>query len=322
MKVIRVGGLFSGVGAHVSACDRFESDSLHFRHVFQGDIDKRAINAFNLMHGETVNLGDVKEIHDLSGDLAVDWLFWTPCCQDISPANPSAQGNARGSGTRSSLAFEVPRILENTPAQDRPEYLIMEEVPTMIRKYKANFDEILERLSALGYAHTYGTMSAVDCGVAQTRRRAYCISRLNARPPEMPKPIPLDKCLADYLESEPDPKYYLSPERVKGLILSNKGEREAGRGFECVPTDGSSLAHTLTCKCGGRAKTENFIMTDKDSIEAWLDSGNKCIVNHCVQVGTLSVKGFDCIKRVYSTEGCCPTIPTGAGGGAYAKNID
>ena len=126
-------------------------------------------------------------------------------------------------------------------------------------KFKANFDALLDELSALGYQHTWGIINATDCGVAQSRRRVFVISKLGEPAPQLPAPIPLTKCLRDYLEPEPvAPEYYLSEDRLKGLVWSNEKEREAGRGFRFEPTTGGGSAHTVTSRAGGR-KTDNII---------------------------------------------------------------
>lgn len=238
---IRVGGFFSGIGAHHSAIDRIHRDrtDIDFEVVFQCEFNPRTSMAYDLMHGPTRNLGDITQVHDIGGDLAVDILYWTPPCQDISLAGQGA-GNDPGSGTRSALAFEVPRILEATPERERPRYLVFEEVPMMISsKYIGNFKSLLKMLSALGYQHQYGIMNAADYGVAQSRKRCFMISKLGSPAPPLPKPVPLKKCLRDYLEPEPVADcYYLSEERLKGLVYSNEKEVLAGNNFRFCPTDG------------------------------------------------------------------------------------
>lgn len=262
MKTIRIGGFFSGIGAHHSAVNRIAASrpDLSFKVVFQCEIDEKTATAYDLMHGETLNLQDVTQVNDIGGNLAVDILFWTPPCQDISLANNNRQGNKAGSGTRSSLAFEVPRILANTPEEERPRYLVFEEVPMMISKdYIKNFKEIIRVLSTLGYTSNYGIMNACDYGVAQNRKRCFMVSKLNGPAPKLPKPIPLDKCLKDYLEPEPvDKSYYLSSERVQGMIWQSERERERDNGFSFQPSDGETIAKTITTRAGGR-KTDNFL---------------------------------------------------------------
>lgn len=185
-------------------------------------------------------------------------------CQDISNAGRLA-GNAKNSGTRSSLAFEVPRIIRDTPDEDKPRYLVMEEVPMMVsKKFKANFDELMDELTAIGYQHTWKVLNACDYGVAQNRKRLFVISKLNGKPPEMPKPIPLTKCMRDYLEPEPvDERYYLSQDRLKGLIWSSERERDKGRGFCWNPQHGERKASSILCHEGSR-KTSNYVITEGD----------------------------------------------------------
>ena len=273
---LRVGGFFSGIGAHHSAIDRIAASrpDIQFEVVFQCEFDPKTALAYDVMHGTTRNLGDVTTVRDIGGDLAVDILYWTPPCQDISLAGRGA-GNARGSGTRSALAFEVPRILSATPERERPRYLVFEEVPMMISaKYMASFKEILDELTVLGYQHQYGIMNAADHGVAQSRRRCFMISKLGGPAPKLPAPIPLTKCLRDYLEPEPvADHYYLSEERLKGLVWSNEKEEAKGRNFRFAPLEREREAHTILSKAGSR-KTDNYLRcrrwrgTDRERMRA------------------------------------------------------
>lgn len=259
MKV-RVGGFFSGIGAHHSACDRVKDHfpGLEFEVVFQCDFDAKTAMAYDVLHGPTKNLKDVTIVDSIGGDLRVDILFHTPPCQDLSLAGKGAF--AGKNGTRSSLMYEVPRILGNTEERERPRYLVMEEVPMLVSKKNIEyFQLLLDELSALGYRHTYGVMNAADYGVAQSRKRLFVISKLGGDPPALPKPIPLTKCLRDYLEPEPVAEsYYLSEERLKGLIWSNEKEEAKGYNYRFEPTDGGGTAVTLTSRNGSR-KTDNYL---------------------------------------------------------------
>lgn len=114
--MIRIGGFFSGIGSHISACERLR-DRADFEYVFQCELDERTAQANNVLHGEIPNLGDITQVHDIGGPLAVDILYWTPPCQDISIIGQKA-GNDKGSGTRSSLIYEVPRILAATAERE------------------------------------------------------------------------------------------------------------------------------------------------------------------------------------------------------------
>lgn len=290
--MMRIGGFFSGIGAHHSAADRLGID---YTMIFQCEFDLPTANAYDTLHGETRNLGDITRVHDIGGENQVDVLFWTPPCQDISNAGRLA-GNAKDSGTRSSLAFEVPRILRNTGERERPKYLVMEEVPMMVsKKFKANFDELMDELTAIGYQHTWKVLNACDYGVAQNRKRLFVISKLNGKPPEMPKPIPLTKCMRDYLEPEPvDERYYLSQDRLKGLIWSNAKEKEAERGFRFEPTDGNVIAHTISTRGGPQ-------------------DGQLHLVEY---YGRLN-RGYECRGRIVRPDSCSATITA-----HVMKNVD
>lgn len=254
---LRVGGFFSGIGAHHSAMERL---GVPYTMVFQCEIDARTAEAADDMHGPVRNLGDITQVQNLEGENRVDLLVWTPPCQDISNAGRMA-GNAKGSGTRSALAYEVPRILRNTRERERPKYLVMEEVKMMVsRKFLSNFTDLLGELTALGYHHNWAVLKATDYGVAQARERVFVISKLNGPAPSIPRPVPLEKCLRDYLEPEPvDPSYYLSEDRLKGLIWSNEKEAASGNNYRFAPTDGGGEAHTITSRAGQR-KTDNFVI--------------------------------------------------------------
>ena len=98
---IRVGGFFSGIGSHISACERLK-DRAEFEYVFQCEWDLKTAEANDDLHGPIPNLGDITKVHDIGGDFQVDILYWTPPCQDISNAGKMA-GNVKGSGTDSYL---------------------------------------------------------------------------------------------------------------------------------------------------------------------------------------------------------------------------
>lgn len=238
--MIRVGGFFSGIGAHHSALERIKESRPGFEYemVFQCEFDPITAKAYDVIHGRTLNLGDITAVDNIGGSLAVDILFWTPPCQDISIAG-RLQGNDEGSGTRSALAFEVPRILANTPERERPKYLVFEEVATMLSdRFMQNFKALVRKLQALGYRSKYGIMNAADYGVAQYRKRCFMISKYHGTPPDLPTPVPLNKKLSDYLDEEVDNSYYLSDKRIQGLIWSTEKEKAKGNNFGFSLNDG------------------------------------------------------------------------------------
>lgn len=75
------------------------------------------------------------------------WAGGFPC-QDIS-----VSGRQRGlAGKRSSLFFEIIRLLKGTPAEDRPEWLVLENVKNLLSVNRGwDFATVLHSLAEIGY---------------------------------------------------------------------------------------------------------------------------------------------------------------------------
>lgn len=145
-------------------------------------------------------------------------------CQDLSLAG-KGKGMKEGSGTRSSLLFEVERILSE--CEYKPQVLIMENVPQVHGTNNITFfKNFILRLEKLGYESYWNDMSATDYAIPQTRNRTFMVSILNGKNGEkynytFPKKIPLKLRLKDLLESNVDEKYYLSEKMINGMLKTN-----------------------------------------------------------------------------------------------------
>lgn len=102
------------------------------------------------------------------------WCFGAPC-QDFSIA-----GNRAGlDGDRSSLVREVFRIIEEFKEEDRPEWLIYENVKGMLSSNNGwDFACILVEMESLGYDIEFQLFNSKDFGVPQNRERVYTIGHL------------------------------------------------------------------------------------------------------------------------------------------------
>ena len=258
---------FSGVGSQRMALERLAAKhpELKFEYLYQMDIDKYTVKSYNEIHGETPNLGDITKLDTLPD---CDIFTWSFPCQDLSNAGLK-RGMERESGTRSALCWEVIRLLTNS---HRPEWLLMENVPAILFKTnKPEFDKLCKALEDLGYTNKYQVLNAVDFDIAQNRKRCFMISHLNGDVPEFPEKRDLTHRLKDYLEDEVDQKYYLSEERLKGLIISNERERKKGRGFNFEPFKmDRELSHTVTTR-EGCVKIANYILEREREYNIWLD---------------------------------------------------
>lgn len=138
-------------------------------------------------------------------------------CQDLSVAGKMA-GMDKGAGTRSGMLWEVERLLDEIT--ELPQILLMENVPQVMQKKNMhNFLAWQQFLESKGYRNYAQLLNAKDYGVAQNRQRAFMVSILGDYDYEFPKPIPLTKVMADYLEQEVPENYYVNSEKAEQLIV-------------------------------------------------------------------------------------------------------
>jgi len=103
---------------------------------------------------------------------------------------------------------------------------------------------------------------------------------------EFPTQTPLKIRLKDVLEKEVDEKYYLKDYQIENIRKSK--------------------FHQNNRRIQEKEWCDTLCARD------WKDP-------KCVQVGTLDIKGHDCIKRVYSEEGLSPTLTDMQGGNRQPK---
>lgn len=201
--MLKVFEAFAGYGSQSLA---LKYENIPHEVVGISEIDKWAIKAYNALHDNVRNYGDIAKInpHDLPD---FDLFTYSFPCQDISIAGYQKGINKN---TRSGLLYECEKIIE----VKQPKYLLLENVKNLVgKKFKPQFDEWLKYLESLGYTNYWKVLSATDYGVAQSRKRVFCISILNdTQGFTFPEPFPLEKTLKDYLENESETtqKYYLN----------------------------------------------------------------------------------------------------------------
>lgn len=158
MRILRVVELFSGVGAQRSALDRA---GIPYESVAVCEIDRHAYDAYVRMHGPTPNLGDITKVEHLP---ACDLLFYTFPCTALSQAG-RREGMQEGSGTASSLLWEVRRLLLDMQARgELPSDLVMENVRQVLSpQNRAEFMRWLDFLASLGYRSEHRVIGAQVC---------------------------------------------------------------------------------------------------------------------------------------------------------------
>lgn len=294
--------LFSGIGGYAEALRRNNVE-----HELMGisEINKYAIEAYKMLHGDVMNLGDITTVDKLP---KVDLLCYSAPCTDISLAG-SMKGMDRNSNTASSLLWEVERLLiTSKESEELPKYLLMENVSMLVsKKFIHSFNEWLVFLESLGYKNYWQQLNAKDYGIPQTRNRVFLVSILNPSFEfEFPKAFPLEKNLIDYLEPVVDEKYFISEAFL--LYCTDPTDRNGfirGNRFKPHDTTKSRYAFTITTRKGS-TPTDNYVIVPEATLKGYKEAylGDGIYINRphqkrgCVQKGKIQT-----IKRTVSDLG-------------------
>lgn len=192
---MRLVELFSGIGAQTKALK-----NLGIQHeTIACEIDPRIHALYESMHGPTKNLGDITKLNSLP---ECDLLTYSFPCQDISVLG-NMKGFKKNSGTRSSLLWEVERLLLSM--NKLPKRLVLENVKSLVSpKNIANFKLWLEFLDKLGYRNFWKVLNADNYGLPQKRERVFLVSLIDEEFEF--KPSNKKSKLVDFMSSESDVK--------------------------------------------------------------------------------------------------------------------
>lgn len=239
-KPIRLIELFAGIGSQAKALKNLH---IPFEGHFVCDFDKYAVKSYNAVHGTNYEPCDITTI--TAADLnIVDTTTYTYLltysfpCQDLSVAGKGA-GMTKDSGTRSSLLWEVKRLLAE--CLELPQLLLMENVPQVHgTKHIDAFNEWIEFLNSLGYSSYWQDLNAKNFGMPQNRNRCIMISILGDYTFTFPQDIPLNLHFSDMLEENVDEKFYLSQDYIEYAKKLTAESEENGNGFKFKPFERES----------------------------------------------------------------------------------
>jgi DNA (cytosine-5)-methyltransferase 1 len=212
-SVVRVGTLFSGIGAIEHALDR-----LNVKHeiVFAGDIDKfcKASYFANYKIKENHWHDDVTQFNAKKYKYAIDLLVGGSPCQAFSMVGKRlGLDDARGT-----LFYEFARVIDEC----KPKVFIYENVKGLLSHDGGRTWEVIRNiLSDLGYRLNFSLMNSKDYGIPQHRERIFVVGFRNKKIEfNFPQKIKLENTMQDFLEDYTDSKYYLGEKGIKFVTSS------------------------------------------------------------------------------------------------------
>lgn len=275
-----------------------------------------------------------------------DGLKWTcqDCGHEYDPAAYSVEeryvcpicGSEHVKSTRSGLLYEVERLLVTAKQNGNlPKYLLMENVDALVsKKYIDSFNDWLARLENLGYHSYYQVINAKNAGVPQNRKRIFVFSILKEIDTgKFTFPVTFDNGirLKDVLENTVEERYYLSDEKVAsflGNLIKTEDEdtvsiKQATKNgyIKCDLPGVADLSYPESTTRRGRVQENGTVSPTLTAAQTGICKLEK--TNEVLQIGNIAEgkSGWDNPQtgRIYSAEGCSPTLNTCNGGGHEPK---
>lgn len=212
-RTIRIGTLFSGIGAIEHAFQRLK---LKTQIVFAGDIDTKCKQSYfaNYDISENQWFDDIREFDAIPYKDKVDFIIGGAPCQAFSMV-----GRRLGfEDARGTLFYEFARVIKET----QPKIFLFENVKGLINHDKGRTWKIIHSIfKELNYDIHFRVLNSKDYGIPQHRERVYCLGFKNPTKFAFPTPIPLQYQMYDFLEDYIDTKYFLKEKGVK-FVTSHK----------------------------------------------------------------------------------------------------
>ena len=252
---MRIGTLFSGIGAPEQGAKRVYGDALEM--VFACEWDKFARQSFEANY-DIAPEHFHKDVNDLDGTEyqgKVDVLVGGSPCQAFSIA-----GLRNGTDDeRGQLIYQYIRIVDEVKAPT----IVYENVKGMLSIGGGRtIKEFVQALRDIGYYCHYEVVNTKNHGVPQNRERIFLVGFLNHDHYHRFKfadKQPLAKRLKDVLEDDVDEKWYLSEKLIKYFSETHKERFGSTFGGRFQPKDKEGIANCLR-KSGDTCPTDTYII--------------------------------------------------------------
>jgi len=208
-KKLKLFDAFTGYGG---ASWGLRKAGIPFEIIGYSEIDKFAIQLYELNHKDVKNYGDITKINP---NELPDFDFFTggfPCQTFSSIGKGQGELDARGT-----LFYDIIRICE----VKKPTFILLENVKGLTtNSHRPTFEKILSELKRIGYNVQWKILNSKDYGIPQNRERVWIFATTKELPLGWhfePKKEPLKKFFKDFTEKDVDKKYYLNQAQTKRL---------------------------------------------------------------------------------------------------------
>ena len=211
---IRIGTLFSGIGAVEHALERL---NLNTKIVFAGDIDPHVKKSYFANHKITESNwhNDVQEFDATPYHKKVDLVVGGSPCQSFSLVGKRAGLE----DTRGTLFYHFARVINEC----RPKVFIYENVRGLMNHDGGlTWQTVKEVFDSLGYSIHHSMLNSRNYGIPQNRERVFVVGFRDPKQKfSFPEPINLKLTMRDLLEDATESHYFLKQKGVK-IVTSSK----------------------------------------------------------------------------------------------------
>lgn len=212
-RTIRIGTLFSGIGAIEHAFQRLK---LNTEIVFAGDIDEKCKQSYFANYDINPNdwFSDIRQFDASKYRNKVDFVIGGAPCQAFSMV-----GRRLGfEDARGTLFYEFARVIKET----QPKVFLFENVKGLTNHDNGRTWKVIYSIfQELGYDIHFRVLNSKDYGIPQHRERIYCLGFRTPTNFVFPSPISLEYEMYDFLEDYINTKYFLKEKGIK-FVTSHK----------------------------------------------------------------------------------------------------
>lgn len=298
--------------------------------------DKFAVKSYRAMYdteGEWYS-DDITELKSADIPKADVWTAGSPC-QNVSIAG----GRTGIHGDRSGLFFKFADLLKGKAEEDKPEWIIVENVKGLLSSNKGyDFLEYLAELDESGYDCQWQIFNSKNYGVAQNRERVYTVGHLRTCGRREILPIcGTVSATGIKVVGDIDEKGWLehmkrvySEDGVSPCLSTCGGGNlqpkvMSRQGYRVYDSDG--VSQTLTGNSGGIAGKTGLYLVDQSKTEPKITEEARCITarytagmvkRKAMNSAVMEVNGINVIGnytpsghgagRVVASDGVSPTV--------------